>query len=155
MPRRKAQPLFHAGDRVEFFSCDRGGCWKPGVVRTTPYSCHSEIEIGVGNGICIRRAARKVRIMDLPIDVVPGTSPPRFRWTYVIDTPVGKRCSTEEGNLPPSMEKAVEALVMLAKRLLKDNADLREKIELTTRPTQLEVQPAPSPPPPLQPKRGK
>lgn len=46
--------------------------------------------------------------MSLPIDVVPNTYPPRFRWTYQ-----GQRM---ESNLMPSIERAVADLIGVAKR---------------------------------------
>lgn len=58
--------------------------------------------------------------MNLPIDLIPNTSPPRFRWRQVINTPVGKKTVEHEGLLLPSVEGAVEALVMIAKQLEKE-----------------------------------
>ena len=58
--------------------------------------------------------------MNLPIDVIPNTVPPRFKWRQIIDTPVGKRTQEHEGVLPPSMEQAVLALVNIAKQLSKE-----------------------------------
>lgn len=56
-------------------------------------------------------------MIDLPIDVVPGTDLPRFRWRQVLGTPIGQRVVDHEGPLPPSVEGAVAALVALARRL--------------------------------------
>lgn len=63
-------------------------------------------------------------MMNLPIDIVANTSPPRFRWRQTVETPVGTRVQEYDGVLPPSMEQAVEALVQIAKQLEKDNAAL-------------------------------
>ncbi len=67
--------------------------------------------------------------MKLPIDVVPDTSPPKFRWRQVVSTPVGDRTVDYEGELPPSVEVAVALLVSIVKQLALDNADLREQIK--------------------------
>jgi hypothetical protein len=152
VPRRKEPPRFAAGDRVEFWSHDRDGCWKPGVVLSTPAYCTGEIEIGVGGGMRIRRAAGRCRLMDLPIDVVPGTTPPRFRWHFVVDTPVGKRCTQQEGSLPPVVEKAVADLIKLAKKLAtecealkKDVVYLNRQLEEVKHLREPQQQPAPQP----------
>ena len=65
----------------------------------------------------------------LPIDVVPGTQPPRFRWKQVVDTPAGRVAQEQEGLLPPSIERAVERLVTVAKQLWVDNVQLRGHVE--------------------------
>ena len=62
--------------------------------------------------------------MNLPIDVIGSSSPPRFRWRQVVETPVGKRTQEYDGVLPPNLESAVEALVMIAKQLDKENTAL-------------------------------
>lgn len=64
----------------------------------------------------------------LPIDVVPNTSPPRFRWSQMIQTPTGPRMIEHEGVLPPSVEGAVLSLITLAKRRQKDNDTLHERV---------------------------
>ncbi len=55
--------------------------------------------------------------MKLPIDVVPGTNPPKFRWGQSVNTPSGKRMVEYEGPLPPSVEEAVVELVKSTGRL--------------------------------------
>jgi hypothetical protein len=50
----------------------------------------------------------------LPIDVIPGTKPPIFRWKQTVDTPVGRRTVEQEGRVPPSMEAAVMQVIALA-----------------------------------------
>ncbi len=74
--------------------------------------------------------------MDLPIDVVPGTDPPRFRWKQAISTPVGDHVAHNEGPLPPPVERAVAALIALAKSLARRveelrhaNADLIDRVD--------------------------
>lgn len=59
--------------------------------------------------------------MKLPIDVVPGTDPPVFRWSYM--------GQDHEGQAPPAMERAVERVVTIAKQLLADNAALRGQVD--------------------------
>ena len=65
----------------------------------------------------------------LPIDLVPDTNPPRFRWRQMVDTPAGYRVIEQEGMLPPSIDRSVEELVKMAKQLLADNVLLRGQIE--------------------------
>ena len=61
----------------------------------------------------------------LPIDVVPGTDPPRFRWRQVVDSPVGVRVIEHERVMLPSVEGAVLALVELAKEQSRQIVALR------------------------------
>ena len=56
--------------------------------------------------------------MDLPIDLVPNSSPPRFVWKQTIDTPVGQRTIQHEGQLAPNVEMAIVSLIATVKRLL-------------------------------------
>lgn len=73
--------------------------------------------------------------MKLPIDLVPGTNPPVFKWVQTVET-IGATAVQEcEGMLPPSCERAVEALVTTAKELLKDNAMLMGQLEAARRRT--------------------
>lgn len=62
--------------------------------------------------------------MNLPIDVIPNTTPPRFHWRQVVDTPIGKKTVEHEGLLPPSLEPAVLDLIGIAKQLAAENAEL-------------------------------
>lgn len=66
----------------------------------------------------------------LPIDVILGTNPPRFRWHKVVTAPDGTTSQSCEGPLPPSVDRAVEALIGVAKRALMDNAALRGQVEV-------------------------
>lgn len=54
--------------------------------------------------------------MDLPIDVIPGTNPPKFRWRQNISTPIGPRVTVQEGTLPASVEQSVLALIVLVRQ---------------------------------------
>ncbi len=73
-------------------------------------------------------------ITGLPIDVVPGTNPPRFRWRTTVSTmdSAGHRVQDCEGALPSSVEVAVAKLVEVAKEALKDNAMLRGQVTVMT-----------------------
>lgn len=53
--------------------------------------------------------------MELPIDVVPGTVPPRFKWKQGISTPAGTQVVEHESSLPPTVEGAVLSLIEFAK----------------------------------------
>lgn len=61
----------------------------------------------------------------LPIDVVPGTNPPIFRWNQLID----RQIIHHEGALPASVEVAVSRLISIAKQLLMDNAALHGQVD--------------------------
>lgn len=50
--------------------------------------------------------------MQLPIDLIPGSHPPKFRWSRAVPQIIP--C---EGNLPATCEKAVAELITLAKGL--------------------------------------
>lgn len=54
--------------------------------------------------------------MDLPIDVVPNTNPPRFRWRQLVSSPIGMHNAQHEGVLQPSVEQAVLSLIILARQ---------------------------------------
>lgn len=64
----------------------------------------------------------------LPIDVIPNTNPPRFRWRQTVQTPTGLRTVENEGILPPSVEGAVLVLITLAKRQQKEADGLAEQV---------------------------
>lgn len=63
----------------------------------------------------------------LPIDVVPGSHPIKFRWTQLIDHLGGDRVRSEcVGALPSGVEKAVADLIALAKNLDVENTHLKK-----------------------------
>ncbi len=66
---------------------------------------------------------------DLPIDIVPQTNPPVFRWRQVVDTFSGCHAVEHMETLPPTIETALTALIVLTKQLLRDNASLRDHIK--------------------------
>lgn len=63
--------------------------------------------------------------MQLPIDLIPGTTPPRFRWRRKVDTVVGVVDVEHEGCMPSSVEDSVVKLLDMTKKLAKDNDELR------------------------------
>jgi hypothetical protein len=65
----------------------------------------------------------------IPIDCIPDTVPPRFRWNQMVSTPGGQQVVEQEGTLPPSVEVAVAELVSFAKRLMRENAGLQGQVQ--------------------------
>lgn len=63
--------------------------------------------------------------MELPIDIVPDNSPPRFRWQQTVHSPDGPRIVECSGQLPPGVDVKVESLIQLAK----DTATERDKLQ--------------------------
>ena len=65
--------------------------------------------------------------MNLPIDVVPNTNPPVFRWRQSVSTINGNGIAVvdHEGLLPPSVETSVVLLLDITKQLMKENALLQ------------------------------
>jgi hypothetical protein len=55
--------------------------------------------------------------ISLPIDVVPGTNPPRFRWRLTVDTIAGSRTIDQEALLPSQVEKQIVALIKLVREM--------------------------------------
>ena len=64
----------------------------------------------------------------LPIDVVPGTDPPIFKWWQVVDTIAGRDVIKHEGMLPPTVEVAVERIISVAKQSLMENVSLKGQV---------------------------
>lgn len=97
--------------------------------------------------------------MNLPIDVIPTpfTGQLKFHWVQAVDTLNGTVTQLCEGQIPPSIERAVADLIALTKRLATENADLKDKIgnlmtkQVMTTPTT----PAPTPPAPTGGKLGR
>lgn len=67
--------------------------------------------------------------MNLPIDIVPGTNPPKFKWQQTVDALGGVRKVDCEGALPPSVEESVKALITLAKQQAQEIIGLRRMVE--------------------------
>lgn len=65
----------------------------------------------------------------LPINMVPNTDPPVFRWRHTVSTISGVTTQECEGQLPPSVEGAVKTLIGIAKQALMDNAGLRGQVQ--------------------------
>jgi hypothetical protein len=55
--------------------------------------------------------------MDLPIEIVPNTSPPRFRWKRTVSTLNGTSTVACEGTVPPQLECVLSDLIAAAKKL--------------------------------------
>lgn len=53
--------------------------------------------------------------MKLPIDVIPNTNPPRFKWWQVFDATGTPRSVVCEGVVHPAIEKALLELIELVK----------------------------------------
>jgi hypothetical protein len=69
--------------------------------------------------------------MNLPIDIIPNTAPPKFHWRQTVNTPVGARTVEYDGELPATVEQAVVDLIGIAKQLAAENEALRlEKASL-------------------------
>ena len=68
--------------------------------------------------------------MNLPIDVILGTNPPKFRWRQVVSAPTGKHVVEHEGLLPPAVEGAVADLVGIAKQLAGEKMVLEGSIRM-------------------------
>ncbi len=66
---------------------------------------------------------------ELPIDVIPGKGPVRFRWTWATDTVVGPRTTVCEGSLASSAEGPVADLIGMAKRQAAEIKELRQQIQ--------------------------
>ena len=64
--------------------------------------------------------------MKLPIDVLPHTSPPVFRWIQSVESPVGTREIEYEGLLLASAEQAVVDLITLAKQQAHEIEELKK-----------------------------
>ena len=62
--------------------------------------------------------------MNLPIEHIPGTDPPRFVWQQVLEG----NTIDHSGPLWPTVEGAVVKLIELARKLVKENAGLRGKL---------------------------
>lgn len=65
--------------------------------------------------------------MNLPIDTVPNTNPPQFRWRQVVNTPIGDKTVDHVGSLPPQCEVAVGSLIGIAKQAIHTGELLRKE----------------------------
>lgn len=96
--------------------------------------------------------------MKLPIEVVPNTDPPVFRWRQTVSTPIGTKTVDHLGRLPPAVEQTIVLLIDVARQLAKENAILQGSLESANK--RLEEQDAEPPPvapkpAPVTPKKGK
>lgn len=66
--------------------------------------------------------------MKLPIEIIPGTIPPKFRYSQTITTPHGNVQSVEYvGCVSTSMEAALYDLIRIAKQLETENKTLKAR----------------------------
>lgn len=76
--------------------------------------------------------------MTLPINLIPNTQPPRFRWKQVVSTPSGNHTVDHEGTLPAPVESAVMDLIRVARRQELEIEKLQNTIrEMDTRITEM------------------
>lgn len=68
--------------------------------------------------------------MKLPIDIVPNSNPPLFKWQQTFDPTGVRRVVDCDGTLPVSVETAVKELILLAKQQQQEIIGLRKQIEL-------------------------
>lgn len=68
-------------------------------------------------------------MQQLPIDQVPNTNPPLFKWKYIAETPIGKQVVDQEGVLPPTLEVPMQRMISMVKQLLMENAALQGRIK--------------------------
>lgn len=89
----------------------------------------------------------KTNSIVLPIDVVPNTDPPIFRWRQLVSNWGDGQSEwvEHEGTLPPTCERAVVDLIVIAKRLQEENIRLRGLVEPLQPKTQLTTPPAEQP----------
>lgn len=64
--------------------------------------------------------------MKLPIELIPNTSPPRFKWKQLLSD---GRMVIHEGSLPPNLEGAISRLIGMMEDRIEDVIRLRKQIE--------------------------
>lgn len=77
--------------------------------------------------------------MKLPIDLIPNSHPPRFRWVQVVRTLGISTAVTHTGTLPTNVEDAVAKLVMMCKSQQEEIEVLRKKLESMSKPIPVQV----------------
>lgn len=65
--------------------------------------------------------------MKLPIELIPGSNPPKFRWWQTVTSPVGSRRIMCEGSLPSGVEGAVIHLINIVNAQQQELEGLRGK----------------------------
>lgn len=93
--------------------------------------------------------------MDLPIEHIHGTNPPRFRWRQILP---GGSVVRQTGSLPPNLEGAVLDLIKIAEDRLEEMIKLRKQVEGMAekpKPVPVPTPQQPSQPPPQTTNRGK
>lgn len=71
----------------------------------------------------------KLEKMKLPIDIVPGTNPPQFKWSMIVDMPGGPKTIEFQECIPSYLEKAVETLIDITKQQQLELVSLREQVQ--------------------------
>lgn len=72
----------------------------------------------------------------LPIEVIPNSNPPRFRWKRRVSTPNGVVEQVHEGTLPLGVDHAVSHLIAEVKRLQDRVVELGLKLVEAKNPQQ-------------------
>lgn len=65
----------------------------------------------------------------LPIELVPNSDPPRFRWSRVVDGTYVE----DVGGVAPHLECALVDLIAVARRLQSENISLKKRLEALTK----------------------
>lgn len=66
--------------------------------------------------------------MNLPIEIIPNTNPPQFKWKQVVNTINGTAEQECSGLLPPSIDNVVKQLLFICKSTIKDNIQLQKQV---------------------------
>ncbi len=82
--------------------------------------------------------------MNLPIDHIQGTNPPKFKWKQTVVTLTGSHTSECEGMVQITIEKALLELIGLAKQQEKEIETLKKDLVESNRLIKLAVTPQPT-----------
>ena len=66
--------------------------------------------------------------MILPIDVIPNSNPPRFKWYQLVDSPIGRKLVDCQGSLQLGVSESVVALLRMVKELSAENETLGKQV---------------------------
>ena len=89
--------------------------------------------------------------MELPIRVIPGTSPPVFEWRQA----VSHQYVTHRSTVMPTIEDSLVELIKLAKRLAFENVALQGQVDSLTKQLEDETKVDDQKPVPQPIKKGK
>lgn len=98
--------------------------------------------------------------MTLPIELIPNSNPPKFRWQQIVDTPAGLRTVSHIGVVPLSIENSLIRLVKLTMQQAQEIIGLRRQVEgmadrIAAQSELLSKQAEAKPDPPVATKKGK